>query len=182
MRCQEVREWMSLRLDGSLPADQERQLDLHLDGCAVCAEEWARWQEIASLFEAAPLLQPPEDLTARVLVRIQKPRPRVIVGGLTVMALGLAVLGLLLVAPLVGTCGMAIRTAQTPGMLGIVVSVLSALVEFTAIVARVGRTLLLAVMTPQSAAVAMGYAAAFIVALAGWLRLVARPVRAPAKS
>ncbi|HOG47813.1 MAG TPA: anti-sigma factor [Anaerolineae bacterium] len=172
MRCHEVHEWMSLRLDGCLPAAEERQLEAHLAGCPACTAAWAEWQEIASLFEGAPLALPPEDLTAKVLARVHKPRWGAFAGSVIAMVAGLGLLGALLLWPLAGACSAAMTTAQMPGLLGVMAAALAQLLETATLLAGTGRIVLLALLTPHSAAAAMGYALLTMVALMGWLRMV----------
>lgn len=173
MRCHSMHEWMSLRLDGRLPAGETRALEAHLDDCAACAMEWARWQEIAGLFVGAPLAQPPADLTARVLARVSAQRRwQPLASSVVAMAAGFALLGLLTLWPLVGICDVAVTTARMPGTLGVASSVLAGLLQIAGMLAGAGRVLLRVVVTPQSVVVAVGYAAVLLAALAGWLRLV----------
>jgi predicted anti-sigma-YlaC factor YlaD len=182
MHCDRAREWMSLRLDRRLSAREERELQDHLAGCAACAEAWSQWQEIASLFEGAPMVEPPQDLTARVLVRIQEePRRNALAGSLVVMALGLAVLGVLMLWPLVGLLGTAVSAIQAPWLLRVASSALGSLVEVASALAEVGRLLLWALLRPQPVAAALGYVLLVAITLAGWLRLAVfkrAPVRA----
>ncbi len=172
MRCQQVHEWMSLKLDGQLPAGEAQALEAHLGECAGCAETWAQWEEIALIFAGAPVAGPARDLAPLVLERIRQPRPLRMAASLLAIGLGLALLAVLILGPLVTACSMAMTTVQMPGLAGTASSVLANLARAAAVVAEGVRLGLRAVLTPRSAAVAAAYACLSVAALAGWLRVV----------
>jgi predicted anti-sigma-YlaC factor YlaD len=68
MKCEQVREALSARMDGEDPATGQARLDAHVAGCAGCAG----WLEQARQVTRAVLLEPVEvpDLTARVLAAV----------------------------------------------------------------------------------------------------------------
>lgn len=172
MRCQQVHEWMSLKLDGQLPAGEAQALEAHLAACAECAETWAQWEEIAGLFVEAPMVEPEHDLAPLVLERLRRPHPARIAASAMAVGMGLALLSVLIMAPLVTACGMAVTTAQTPGLAGMASGVLANLVRTVAVVVEGVRLVLRAVLTPRSLALVAAYACLAVAALAGWLRVV----------
>lgn len=180
MLCHDVHEWMSLSLDRRLSPEQQRAMEAHLAGCPACAREWELWQEVAHLFAKAPLAQPPEGFTARVLSRLEaRPQRGALLGSLLVTAVGVILIGALALAPWAQVCQVALLVVQAPGLLGVVAGAMADLIHPLAIVADVARVLLRTVATPPSALAALGYTMVLLAALAGWLRLV---VLAPARS
>ena len=183
MHCRQVHEWMSLELDGQLPPAETLALQAHLASCEDCAEVWARWQGIASLFAEAPMAQPPEDLVERVLVRVQKPRWSALAASLAVMGAGLALLVLLALAPLATACSTAVATAQAPGVLSAAGGALGSLVRAATILVQGAGLVLRAVLTPRSVALAVVYAVAAAAVLVGWLRVaILKPAAAPVRA
>lgn len=180
MRCQQAHEWMSLKLDGQLPPAEGRALEAHLASCAECAETWAQWEQVASLFAEAPMAEPARDLVPLVLERIRRPRAGAVAASVVTIGLGLAVLGLLILAPLAAACGMVATTAQVPGLAGTASGVLVSLTRTAAVVAEGMRLVLRALLTPRSAVAAAAYLCLAVAALAGWLRVVVLK-RAPAR-
>jgi len=180
MRCHDAHEWMSLKLDRRLPADLERELQAHLANCPACAEEWSTWQEIANLFEGAPLAEPPEDLAARVLLRLEaRPHWSALLCSLLALLAGLVAISALFLAPWAQACSLALRVILTPGALGAISHAVADVVRPLALAAEAVRIAVRAVVTPKSALAALGYGAVLLAALAGWLRLVVlSPIRA----
>ncbi len=174
MHCHELHEWMSLKLDGQLPDAEERRFEAHLRECRTCAEEWCLWQEIGGLFAGAPAAQPPQDLAARVVLRIQRqPRPAALGGSLLAMGLGLAVLGVVLVVPVLVAACLAIATAaaEAPGLVAIGASAAAHLLEIIAALVEAVRLLLWAAVRSPSALMALVYAAVTAGILVVWLRV-----------
>jgi len=173
MHCHELHEWMSLKLDGQLPDTEEHRFEAHLRDCRACAEEWRLWQQIGDLFAGAPAVQPPQDLAARVVLRIQRqPRPAALGGSLLAMGLGLAVLGAVLVVPLLVAACLAIATvAEAPGLVAIGVSTAAHLLEIVAALVEAVRLLLWAAVRSPSALMAPVYAAVTAGILVVWLRV-----------
>jgi len=101
----EYTELMSLALDHEADAAQMAALHAHLKGCAGCAATWARWQAVDARFRAAPMLDAPPQLAARVLARLETRRRHRFWGGWFGAGLfiaWLAVAGAILVALLGG--------------------------------------------------------------------------------
>jgi anti-sigma factor RsiW len=49
MECKEFVELITAYLDGVLPADAQRRIDDHLDGCDGCSNVLAQWRTIIAL-------------------------------------------------------------------------------------------------------------------------------------
>jgi len=174
---------MSLKLDGRLPAAQGQLLEVHLDSCPACSQEWRRWQGIDELFCGAAMAQPREDLAERVMVRLQRrPQPNALGGSLVVMGLGLVVLAVVLVLPLmVPLCTTTMMAVQSPGMLATASSVAVELLEIGSTAVEVGRLLLWGLVNSRSLLAALLYAAVAVGTVAVWLRVVVfRKVPVPA--
>jgi|GEM_PF-1277186 anti-sigma factor RsiW len=173
MQCHDVHEWMSLKLDGRLPPDQEREMHAHLASCVACAQEWATWRDLAALFEGAPPAEPPGDLVERVWSRVHaRPRRSALLSSLAAVAVGLGVIGALFLAPWAPICRLVVGTLQIPGMLRVASAVVGDLVHPAAVMAEALRVVLRALLSPGSALAAMGYGLVLVAALAAWLRVV----------
>ncbi len=87
---------MSLALDGLLDEQDRRRLEEHLDVCPSCRDEWEAMGEIATLFEASPLVGPPLGFAIRVDRRLaeQDKRRKRLFGGMAVVTSGLSLAGL----------------------------------------------------------------------------------------
>ena len=101
MRCEQVGEMMSVRLDGCLGNMDIAILDDHLATCSMCRAEWHRMQALDHLLAAAPMMRAPLRLRMQVTVRIRRREQarRKIIGGAT-LVLGTVALALLVLAPL----------------------------------------------------------------------------------
>ncbi|MBC7224337.1 MAG: zf-HC2 domain-containing protein [Anaerolineae bacterium] len=69
--CGTAQRWMTASLEGTLPKQEARALQAHLEGCPYCREMWAALQEVDRLFAAPPMAPVPEGFAARTLVRLQ---------------------------------------------------------------------------------------------------------------
>jgi predicted anti-sigma-YlaC factor YlaD len=87
---------MSLALDGLLDEQDRRRLEQHLDVCPSCRSEWEAMAEIATLFEASPLVGPPLGFAIRVGRRLaeQDKRRKRLFGGMAVVTSSLSLAGL----------------------------------------------------------------------------------------
>lgn len=58
MKCEQMQEWMSERLDGELDDQRTHILETHLKTCSDCEQEWqlleASWEAIGDLPELEP--------------------------------------------------------------------------------------------------------------------------------
>ncbi len=174
MHCLELQEWMSLKLDGRLLAEEQSLFEAHLRECPACARVWQQWQEIDSLFAGAPMARPPVDLAARVLARVERRRHRGALGSsLLVLALGLAVLAAVYVLPaLGGFCLVGISAAQTPSLWATLVGVVAHFLEIVVALGEACRLTLWAAVSSRSILIAIAYAILAAATLATWLRVV----------
>lgn len=174
MRCLELHELMSLKLDGRLPADRERLFEAHLDDCPACADEWERWQDVDRLFAGAAMVEPPETLAAQVMMRIQtKAQPIALGRSLLVMVCGLAALTVVLVLPfLLGLCTMGMSAMGSAQALPAVLDVAGGLLGVVRTAAEAVRLFLWALVNSRTAMLAVAYAAVALATLAVWLRVV----------
>lgn len=173
MRCLELHEWMSLKLDGRLAATEEADLQRHLDSCAACSQAWRRWQQVEALFAGAPMAQPPADLVQRVMARLdRRPQPRAVGGSVLVMGLGLATVAAALAVPVVlWLSGAVVALAGLPGVLTAACDAAMDLWAVALTVAEAARLLLWAVLSSPSLLVAPIYAALALAMAAVWVRV-----------
>jgi len=68
---EKIRKQLPLAAAGALDAEEQRQLDEHLRGCAACAAEAERWTELAGALRRLPTPQPSPALVERVRARAQ---------------------------------------------------------------------------------------------------------------
>jgi len=185
MRCPELREWMSLALDGRLPAEARCLLEAHIAVCPDCAWEWERWQEIGALFDGAPTLEPPAGLTERIMARIPaRPRRGAPASRLAAVALGLAVLGdlaaLAIVPSLAAACATVAASQVLPGALAVLLRLGLHLLRVVAALAEVGWALLWASVRSPVLGGMIIYIAVALAVLAAWVRVVLQPAPAAA--
>ena len=175
MRCHEASEWMSLRLDRLLDAQEEGLLDAHLATCQQCRAEWESMQRACAVFYEADLMMAPAGLQARIVADVRRRNARVrLLRGMLLAFLALLVGGTLCVPPLLQT--LAISTAN-PSSLQVLGEVVRAMVEATRSLLGAGFVVLDAVLlAPVWAAIAVYL---FITGLlaAAWLKLVSQPDR-----
>lgn len=174
MQCLELPRWMSLRLDGRLPVAEERLLQEHIDACPSCSLVWQRWQDIDSLLAEAAVLQPPEDLAARVMVRIRRrPQRGTLDEGLAVVLFGLVALVCALGLPLlVGVCLLGATAAGSMSVLPALAKGALQVLEVARTVGEAARLFLWAVLNSRTVMAAVAYAGVAGATVAVWLRLV----------
>ena len=100
MRCEQVGEMMSARLDDRLTSAAGDALEDHLAACSSCRGERDALWSVDQFLAAAPMVAAPADLRIRVLARVERRQRarQALVGGAT-LAMGTAVLALLTLAP-----------------------------------------------------------------------------------
>jgi len=172
MRCHEASEWMSLRLDGLLDAQEERMLDEHLSTCASCRAEWEQMSVACALFARPAMVAPPSDLEVRIMASVARYNVRVRL--LRRVLLGfLAVLigGALMLAPVLETLQHTSHSA----------SWLEGAREAARVMLAAAGTLvqsLLVVVDSTAFAPAWALAGAYVLLIGGlgavWVRLVSR--------
>jgi len=68
---EEIRKLMTLAAAGALDAQEQRQLEEHLRGCAACAAELERWSDLAGALRRLPTPQPSPLVVERVRARAE---------------------------------------------------------------------------------------------------------------
>ena len=164
---------ISLELDGMLEADEQAQLDGHMEQCSACRAQWQLWQKVDNRLREAPMpvLAPGfSHSVAQRLARQERRRNLQIGVMLTVFTLLVWSLGLIGVCALTGAVvytnidrfaetGLFLsEAAAVAGVLG--QSLWDVIVELTA--------------TPAALGVASGYVVVAVAALAVWCIVIQR--------
>jgi anti-sigma factor RsiW len=63
-------------LDGEIGAEQQDELESHLQACSACRQEWHAILAIDTLFRQAPMLNPAADFAQRTVARLPNRRAR----------------------------------------------------------------------------------------------------------
>ena len=88
--CAEIRERLSVYLDGELPAAEATALEAHLAVCPACADEAEKLRRLCAELAAAALTPPPA-LRAKVLAAVRREkRARMIRRFTSIGAVGIA--------------------------------------------------------------------------------------------
>ena len=159
MRCEQVGEMMSARLDGRLDDGDAALLAEHVAECPACRAEWRRLQALDHLLASAPMAPAPVSLRVLVLARLsRREQARRAIIGSTALALGTVALALLALAPIL------------PGLLdatGIAPALISGgpqtVAQLRALLGTAGRSLL---VVAEEFAIPLGLMSLFCLALA----------------
>jgi len=101
MECQHASALMSQRLDGQLIDAELAVLERHMETCACCQAEWEALQALDALFAEPRMIPAPAHFKSVVMERItRRDRARRAIGGGIVLALGVAAITGILLAPL----------------------------------------------------------------------------------
>ena len=77
MNCKKAEQWISMALDGELPAEKAQQLQEHLAGCPACRQLEQEWKACGDVIrsQVAETAQTPEAAWADVrrAIRLQTP-------------------------------------------------------------------------------------------------------------
>lgn len=76
MEHAEVYTLMMETLDGELAEGQRTEMDIHLQSCPSCAQEWQMIQAVHELLQQAPILSPAADFTQRTMALLPNTRYR----------------------------------------------------------------------------------------------------------
>lgn len=74
MQCSNVRPQLSAYLDRAISSAERRVIQAHLNSCADCALEAARYSKVRAQLRSLPKYVPPADLTTRLRVVASKVR------------------------------------------------------------------------------------------------------------
>jgi len=101
MRCEQIGEMMSARLDERLTTTEDEALGGHLASCSSCRGEWEALSSVDRFLSAAPVVAAPMDLHVSVLARLERRRRvrQALIGG-SALSLGALLLALLTFSPL----------------------------------------------------------------------------------
>ena len=170
MHCADASELMHEILDNAGNSEREAALLAHTADCVACRAEWSALRQVDGLLAAAPMVSPPVDFTSKVMAGLARRRPahNPWVGALALFA---------------GTVSLALVVLFWLVSLGPVASPTTLLGPGSAVLIRVGATLLSwvqtgweirqAVLSAVPSGLVLLYAVLSLVALAMWLGLVA---------
>lgn len=71
MTCRAARSRFSAYRDGALPGAEARTVEMHLGGCAACAQRWRSLGEALDALGESPRLQCSGGIASRVLARLE---------------------------------------------------------------------------------------------------------------
>jgi predicted anti-sigma-YlaC factor YlaD len=93
---------MSLALDELLEDGDQRRLTEHVTACQTCRSEWQAMQQVAALFEGAPMVGPPLGFAIRVERRLEEKtkKRRQLFGGLALLTSSLSLAGVTMIVAL----------------------------------------------------------------------------------
>ncbi len=74
-KCETLREWMSLDLDGMLDPDRTKTLREHVAQCSACAREREDLRRTVRALRSLPKMDPPADLAASIRAQIREQNP-----------------------------------------------------------------------------------------------------------
>ena len=173
MNCQEISQLMSLSLDDALPADEARQLQMHLDRCQSCQAKWTSMQRISRLFADAPMEPPPAGFAAKVSQRLaqREARRRWVLGGmiLFMVAISLTVLAL----PAIIGAFMAVEKLYSyPLLLSHGPQLILKLISIGRPLVKAAWLAITALLSPSGHPILVSYSLAVFVLTALWVRLV----------
>ncbi len=66
MHCRQAHEWINLWIDNQLTADQQAQVQQHLEACPQCRQLAERWLRAREALRNYPSIKPSADFDARV--------------------------------------------------------------------------------------------------------------------
>lgn len=100
MRCEQIGEMMSARLDGRPTSAASEALDIHLAACGRCRGERDALWSVDQFLAASPMVPSPTNLRVQVGARLERRQRvrRAVFGGVT-LGLGTVVLTLLTLSP-----------------------------------------------------------------------------------
>ena len=136
MRCDQISEMMSARLDNRLDDAEIALLEDHLAGCRACQAEWQKLQALDLLLASAPMVRPPVRMRVQVMARLNRrdQARRAIFGG-TTLGLGTVALALLAFAPAI--LGLLEAAGVAPALITGGPATVAQLVTFTRTIGRV---------------------------------------------
>jgi len=183
MHCQETSERMSLALDCMLTPSEAKEMEEHLETCGPCRERHQALHAVQVLLEQPYLVEPPADMSSRVMYRIRtrKRRQRVLlawVRGAMWVVISAAMAGLVMVA--VSTA----REMLVPNQLMYASMWRSflTLCQLGASIARGMQVILAAFSGGVNGSLMVLYAVLTVLVTIAWMRLVARGLVSPARA
>jgi predicted anti-sigma-YlaC factor YlaD len=178
--CEVYRQWMSLKLDGLLPSDQERSLEAHLATCAACRAEWEALQFVSCLLGDQPMVPAPPGFAARVERRLatgKTARRRGVIGA-AVLALGTLSLATLGLSSLAGLFLQLWPLLRQPSLLDDLTGWVTRLVDVCLAVGHATVLLVESLFDATGGSVWLIYVLALLLLTSLWSRLMLRRVRA----
>ena len=163
---------MSLRLDGALSGEEQRALDAHLAACAECKADWERMQNACAPFSTLTWAEPPAQLSAHVMQRVQRRSRRLSLAraGLSVLLVGL-MLSTLFIAPLRALFSVGETVTSVPALISTLVGAVVGVAGVLGTMAGALQVVLQALFSSPTWLVLAGYLAICAVVAVAWSRL-----------
>ncbi|WP_027365241.1 DUF4349 domain-containing protein [Desulfotruncus alcoholivorax] len=83
MRCQDIREQLSVYIDGMLDSSLEAQVKLHIASCEGCRLEYEDLTTTVQLLKSLPEIAPPPDFNLKLQEKLANLQPQVVVSNKT---------------------------------------------------------------------------------------------------
>jgi len=178
MRCLEVSELMSLRLDSDLPSQDEQALQQHLLTCEGCRAEWQTMQRACALFADVELAPPEADLRPRVMTRIRRHDLRLaILRNGVVLLLGTVIL-ISLSLTFWGAASSPVEAfLNTPSLVSAVASIVVGLLGLLSTLLRAAALVVRTLLSSPGSAALLGYLALAGALTLWWVRLASGRAR-----
>src|SRR6266851_3014607 len=77
MNCTKIETKLMAYVDGLASGEERREVDAHLEACAICRQRVEGFRSVSSLLDELPLVEPSEAFDVRVRARVAaEPQPR----------------------------------------------------------------------------------------------------------
>ncbi len=182
MQCLEASELISLRLDGSLSAEQEQALQAHLLDCHVCQDEWRMMQRVTALFDKVSPMLPPPLMKERIMIRIRQRDSR-LAGWRRGILLSLGTITALTLCSIlfIGLFALVASALNGPFVIRTAVEAVTHIVAIVTTVFGASALCVRALLASPNWLILVGYLILAGALLLGWTSLVTRPYRAIAE-
>ena len=176
MQCRIASEFMSVRLDSHLTAEEEETLQRHLAQCARCRAEWSWVQRADALFEGATLATPSPLLAEAIMARVQRRASwmAMLRGGM-ILFLGIVIIVGMVFVPMAALSGPVATVSNSPATVSALVGVIVSIAGILSTLLQAAYLVLCAVVASPGIAALVVYALGAAALVLWWVRVVAGP-------